>query len=85
MGIGQVLTMPLFFASNALYPIDIMPAWIRTLSHWNPLTYQVDALRHFMIVGEPTHFGLGVDFAVGFGVFAILVVIATVIYPKILY
>jgi len=26
MGVGQVLTMPLFFASNAIYPIAIMPA-----------------------------------------------------------
>jgi len=25
MGIGQVLTMPLFFASNAIYPVAIMP------------------------------------------------------------
>ncbi len=28
MGIGQVLTMPLFFASNANYPTAIMPAWL---------------------------------------------------------
>jgi ABC-2 type transport system permease protein len=26
MGIGQAITMPLFFGSNALYPIDLMPA-----------------------------------------------------------
>ena len=26
MGIGQVLTMPIFFASNAIYPLAIMPA-----------------------------------------------------------
>ena len=25
MGVGQVLTMPLFFASNAIYPTAIMP------------------------------------------------------------
>jgi len=31
MGIGQVLTMPIFFASNAIYPIDIMPSWLRTI------------------------------------------------------
>lgn len=85
MGIGQVLTMPLFFASNALYPLDSMPGWIRTLSHVNPLTYQVDALRSLMIAGEISHFGLGVDFAVGAAVFCLLVLIATPIYPKILY
>ena len=42
MGIGQMITMPLFFASNALYPIAIMPAWLRALSKVNPLTYEVD-------------------------------------------
>jgi starch phosphorylase len=41
MGVGQVLTMPLFFASNAIYPTDIMPGWLKTLSHLNPLTYEM--------------------------------------------
>lgn len=85
MGIGQILTMPLFFASNALYPIEIMPAWIRTLSILNPLTYQVDALRSLMIVGEVSQFGLMVDFGVGLLAFVILALIAVPIYPKILY
>jgi ABC-2 type transport system permease protein len=85
MGIGQVLTMPLFFASNALYPIEMMPAWIRTLSILNPLTYQVDALRSFMIAGEVSHFGLMTDFGIGIGAFCLLVAIAVPIYPKILY
>lgn len=85
MGIGQVLTMPLFFASNALYPIDLMPNWLKSLSVVNPLTYQVDALRHLMISGEVTHFGLGLDFLVCFVTYFLLLVAASVIYPKILY
>lgn len=85
MGIGQVLTMPLFFASNALYPIEMMPRWLQILSIMNPLTYQVDALRNFMITGQVSTFGLLVDFAVSLFAFAILVSIATKIYPKILY
>lgn len=85
MGIGQVLTMPLFFASNALYPIDLMPAWLKGLSTFNPLTYQVDALRYLMIAGETTHFGLGLDFFVGFFTYAVLVAVATPLYSKILY
>jgi ABC-2 type transport system permease protein len=85
MGIGQVLTMPLFFASNALYPIEMMPRWLQVISHLNPLTYQVDALRNFMITNEATPFGLLVDFGVGIFVFVILVIIATKMYPKILY
>lgn len=85
MGIGQVLTMPLFFASNALYPIDLMPGWLKALSTINPLTYQVDAMRYLMIVGESSHFGLGIDIIVGLITYFILVAIATPLYPKILY
>ena len=40
MGIGQVLTMPLFFASNAIYPIASMPTWVRAVAKVNPLSYQ---------------------------------------------
>lgn len=85
MGIGQVLTMPLFFASNALYPIDLMPSWLKTLSIINPLTYQVDALRFLMITGETSHFGLGLDFCVSIFTYWVLLMIATPLYPKILY
>lgn len=84
MGIGQVLTMPLFFASNALYPIEMMPAWLQTLSIVNPLTYLVDALRYLMIAGATTHFGLLIDFGVLFFVCTALIIIAAPIYPKIL-
>ncbi len=48
-GIGQLLTMPLFFASNAIYPISMMPDWLKFLSGVNPLTYEVDALRGTML------------------------------------
>lgn len=85
MGIGQVLTMPLFFASNALYPIDMMPSWLRTLSLINPLSYQVDAIRYFMIIGETSRFGLYTDFGISFLMLCMLVAIATPIYPRILY
>ncbi|EUA43379.1 ABC-2 type transporter family protein [Mycobacterium xenopi 3993] len=49
MGIGQAITMPLFFASNALYPVDVMPRWLRLLSKVNPVSYEVDALRALLI------------------------------------
>ena len=49
MGIGQAITMPLFFSSSALYPIAVMPAWLRAVSLVNPLTYEVEALRALLI------------------------------------
>jgi ABC-2 type transport system permease protein len=54
MGIGQAITMPLFFASNALYPVDVMPDWLRWLSKVNPLSYEVNALRT-LLVGIPSN------------------------------
>lgn len=59
MGIGQAITMPLFFASNALYPVDIMPSWLHTLSAVNPLSYEVNALRA-LLLGIPGNTGLDV-------------------------
>lgn len=53
MGIGQAITMPLFFASNALYPVSVMPDWLRWLSRVNPLSYEVDSLR-LLLVGIPS-------------------------------
>ena len=53
MGIGQAIMMPLFFASNALYPVDVMPPWLRWLSAVNPL-YEVNALRG-LLIGAPSN------------------------------
>jgi len=83
MGIGQVLTMPLFFASNAIYPLAIMPAWLHAIARINPLSYEVDALRALMIVGGTSAFGLSVDFGVLTGVSALLVLIAARVYPHV--
>ncbi|POX44219.1 ABC transporter permease [Streptomyces sp. Ru72] len=54
MGIGQAITMPLFFGSNALYPVHVMPGWLQAVSKVNPLSYQVDALRG-LLLGTPSH------------------------------
>jgi ABC-2 type transport system permease protein len=85
MGIGPVMTMPLFFASNALYPIEMMPTWLQMVSLMNPLTYQVDALRNFMITDAATSLSLFVDFGVEIVALVILIFVASKCYPKILY
>ena len=81
MGIGQLLTMPMFFASNAIYPLDLMPGWLRVVAQLNPLTYLVDALRGLMIAGGDSVHGYGVDFAVLLAVFAVLLMVAVRLYP----
>ncbi len=83
MGIGQVLTMPLFFASNAIYPISIMPAWLQVISHVNPLTYEVDALRALMLAGGTSTYGVGVDVSILLVATAILVFIGGKLYPRV--
>jgi ABC-2 type transport system permease protein len=82
MGIGQVLTMPLFFASNAIYPISMMPGWLQVISQINPLTYVVDALRGLMIVGGSSIYGVGLDLLVLVAGVIILVMLGAKLYPR---
>jgi ABC-2 type transport system permease protein len=82
MGIGQVITMPIFFASNAIYPLDIMPPWLRVMARANPLTYEVDALRALMLRDGASVFGIATDFAVLAGIFAILLGIGARLYGR---
>ncbi len=83
MGIGQILTMPLFFASNALYPISIMPHWLQFFSHINPLTYEVDALRALMVSGAVSAYGVGTDVVILLISITLLVGIGAWMYPKV--
>jgi ABC-2 type transport system permease protein len=64
MGMGQLLTMPLFFASNAIYPISSMPEWLQAIAVLNPLTYMVSALRSLMIAPSVDLLALGMDIGV---------------------
>ena len=83
MGIGQVLTMPLFFASNAIYPINIMPGWLQVIAHINPLTYLVQGARALMLPGNIGTTNLGLDFLILIIITAILVLIGAALYPRI--
>ncbi len=47
--IMNFVVFPLFFLSGALYPLDNLPAWLRALSYFDPLTYGVDGLRGALI------------------------------------
>ena len=67
MGIGQAIMMPLFFASNALYPVAVMPGWLRALDRVNPLSYEVEALRG-LLIGTPARLWLDFGVTIGFTV-----------------
>ena len=81
MGIGQLIMMPLFFASSALYPLSVMPGWLHVVARVNPLTYEVQGLRQ-MLVGVGGAGELGLDFLVVAGFFAVMLAAATRAYPK---
>jgi ABC-2 type transport system permease protein len=83
MGIGQVLTMPLFFASNAIYPISIMPVWLQLISRVNPLTYEVDALRALMLASGASLYGVGLDLGVLLAATVGLVLVEARLYPRV--
>jgi ABC-2 type transport system permease protein len=82
MGFGQVITMPLFFASNAIYPIAIMPTWLKVLAIVNPLTYIVDLLRGYLIAGHATNFLL--DWVVLLGALVVAQLLAARTYQRIM-
>ncbi|WP_093222923.1 ABC transporter permease [Sphingomonas sp. NFR15] len=82
MGIGQFLTMPIFFASDAIYPIELMPPWLRAIAHFNPLTYEVDGLRALMLTVGRSHFPLTVDYGAPVMLLALLIALASRMYPR---
>jgi len=79
MGIGQAITMPLFFTSSALYPISVMPGWLQPISRINPLTYEVDGLRS-LLIGTSTD--LPLDLLVLAGSTVLGVVVASMLLPR---
>jgi ABC-2 type transport system permease protein len=81
MGIGQLIMMPLFFASSALYPLKVMPGWLHVVARVNPLTYEVQGLRQ-MLVGVGGSGELWLDFLVVAGFFAVMLAAAARAYPK---
>jgi ABC-2 type transport system permease protein len=46
MALNQMMVMPLFFLSGALYPLNGLPAWLTIVTRFDPLTYVVAPMRH---------------------------------------
>jgi ABC-2 type transport system permease protein len=81
MGVGQVVTLPLFFASNAIYPIDIMPRWLQIVANVNPMSYMVDGLRALLVTGDLSHIPLDIGVLVAATLF--ISFISAYMYPKV--
>lgn len=63
VALGQVVQFPMMFLSGILFPIELLPDFLRPVANALPLTYLGDALRQTML-GAPALFPLWVDFAV---------------------
>jgi len=50
---NTMISMPLFFTSSALMPYSVMPSWLATIAHLNPLSYAIDAVRDVTAAGVP--------------------------------
>jgi ABC-2 type transport system permease protein len=72
-GVMTLLTMPIFFASNALYPVQAFPPVLQALAIVNPLTHVVAGIRYFAIgpefsaIGQTFSYSVA-DLAISFGV-----------------
>jgi ABC-2 type transport system permease protein len=49
MALTQMLLMPMFFLSGALYPLSGLPTWLTVLTRIDPLTYIVSPIRHAVL------------------------------------
>jgi ABC-2 type transport system permease protein len=70
-GLVTAAFMPLVFLSGLFFPLDIAPAWMKTVSAVVPSTDMADALRQ-VLVGATPQFSLGIDVAAMAAFLAIL-------------
>jgi ABC-2 type transport system permease protein len=83
MAIVNLVNLPLLMASNALFPIRIMPSWLQTVVKLNPVSYAVDAIRQ-LLIGATGMASLSVDFGVMIGFAVILSALGIVLSWKLL-
>ncbi|MEM0174249.1 MAG: ABC transporter permease [Sulfolobaceae archaeon] len=82
MGIGQAITMPLFFASNGLYPIDLMPLPLQYIAMGNPLTYINNLCRGLLITGDLSTLPVDITAVIIFN--ALMYILSTISFKRII-
>jgi ABC-2 type transport system permease protein len=79
---GRRSPCPRFFGSSALYPVDLMPGWLRAFNDVNPLGYEVDGLRG-LLIGVPAQ--LGLDFGVLIAASVVMIGIASALLIRLVH
>jgi len=77
----NLLVMPMFFLSGALFPLRNLPGPLTFITSINPLSFGVDGLR-YTLTGI-THFGLGTDLIALIGLTAGLLVLGSYLFARI--
>jgi ABC-2 type transport system permease protein len=55
MALVQIIIMPMFFLSGALFPMSNLPAWLKVSTMLDPLTYAVDPMRRAVLAEVGIH------------------------------
>ena len=83
MAIINLLNLPLLFASNALFPVKIMPAWLQDVVKVNPVSYAIDGIRQ-LLIGATGTYALWLDFTVVIGFAAFFSIVGIVMSWRLL-
>lgn len=78
--IVNLIIMPMFFLSSAIFPLPWLPDWLKTIIMLNPLTYAIDLLRAATI--SLYDFSLYIDLTVTISFGIILIILANVLFIK---
>ncbi len=80
--VSQFVTLPLFFLSNGIFPLNTMPKFVQYISYVNPLSYGVDGLRNTLIGPGAGTFPIWIDLAVMLVSSAIMVAVASYAFNR---
>ena len=72
----NLVIMPLFFLSNAIFPVESAPDWLQTIASFNPVTYGIDALR--TLITGTGHLALETSIAIS--AFFLIIAVANAVY-----
>lgn len=79
--IMNLVIMPVFFLSGALFPLDSAPTVLRWIAYFNPLSYGVDGLR--AVLNGASHFSVWTDLGVLVAISLVFVGIGAWLFSKI--
>jgi ABC-2 type transport system permease protein len=78
--IMNFLVMPMFFLSGALFPLNDLPAALRIVTYFDPVTYGVDLLRYIIIGVSSMHYTISLAVVLGFG--ALMMVVSSLLFGR---